>query len=111
MMKYFLIILFALFYSSCAKKAEQVSEWRGPNRSGVYNESGLLTEWPADGPKLLWAIDSTGRGYGSPVLTEDQLFINGETDSTAYLYAYSLDGKLKWKLSLIHISEPTRLGM
>jgi outer membrane protein assembly factor BamB len=86
-----------LFSYSEMMEKENVSEWRGPNRSGVYNETGLMTEWPAEGPKLLWAIDSTGRGYGSPVFTDDQLFINGEIDSTSYLFSYSLDGKLLWK--------------
>jgi len=96
-MKHFPVILIALFLLSCGPKPEQVSQWRGPNRSGVYNETGLLTEWPAEGPKLLWAIDSTGNGFGSPVLTEDQLFINGEKDSTGYLFAYNLEGKMMWK--------------
>lgn len=96
-MKYLVIIFLASFFLSCSNKPESVSEWRGPNRSGVYHETGLLTEWPAEGPKLLWTVDSTGRGYGSPVLTEDQLFINGEIDSIAYLYAYNLDGVILWK--------------
>lgn len=96
-MKYIPVILILLFLFSCAQKPEPVSQWRGPNRSGVYPETGLLKEWPADGPKMLWSIDSTGRGYGSPVLTDDGLFINGETDSTSYLYAYNLSGKLLWK--------------
>lgn len=98
-MKHLIFIFFASLLFSCntAPKPDPVSEWRGPNRSGVYNETGLLTEWPADGPKLLWNIDSTGRGYGSPVLTENQLFINGETDSIAYIYAYDLEGKQLWK--------------
>lgn len=96
-MKPLLYILTAFILLSFSKKEEPVSEWRGPNRSGVYNETGLLKQWPAEGPKLIWAIDSTGRGYGSPVFTEDQLFINGETDSTSYLYAYNLQGKLQWK--------------
>jgi len=96
-MKYLPILLIAILFFSFTKKEEPVSEWRGPNRSGVYNETGLLTHWPAEGPKLVWAIDSIGRGYGSPVFTSDQLFINGETDSTSYLYAYNLQGKLLWK--------------
>jgi len=96
-MKYLSILLIAILFFSFTKKEEPVSEWRGPNRSGVYNETGLLKQWPAEGPELLWAIDSIGRGYGSPVFTTDQLFINGETDSTSYLYAYNLQGKLLWK--------------
>lgn len=96
-MKYLPIILISLFLFSFGPKPEPVSQWRGPNRSGVYNESGLLKEWPANGPKMLWSVDSTGRGYGSPVLTDDMLYINGEIDSTSYLFAYNLSGKLIWK--------------
>ena len=96
-MKYSLIIPIAILIFACTKKKELISEWRGPNRSGVYNETGLLEEWPKDGPRLLWTIDSTGHGFGSPVIAEDQLFITGETDSTSFLYAYNLEGKLVWK--------------
>jgi outer membrane protein assembly factor BamB len=96
-MKIVLSIFLAVLILSFSKREEPVSQWRGPNRSGVYNETGLLTQWPAEGPKLLWTIDSTGRGYGSPVFTDDQLFINGETDSISWLYAYDLNGKLQWK--------------
>jgi len=91
----FIILICILFAFS--KKEETVSEWRGPHRGGIFNETNLLTAWPAEGPKLLWSFDSLGRGYGSPVFTDDQIFINGETDSTSYLYAFSLNGKLQWR--------------
>lgn len=96
-MKHLIMCLCIMLLFSFTKKEEPISEWRGPNRTGVYNETGLLKQWPADGPELLWVIDSTGRGYGSPVISGDQIFITGETDSTSYLYAYSLAGKLIWK--------------
>jgi len=98
-MKNLLIIFVAVLFFAFTKKEEPVSEWRGPNRSGVYNEKGLLKQWPAEGPKLLWAIDSTGRGYGSPVIAGDRIFITGESDSTSYLYAYNLNGKQIWKVA------------
>jgi len=28
-------------------------QWRGPERNGTSQESGLLKQWPAEGPKLL----------------------------------------------------------
>ena len=96
-MKNLSIILLALLFYAFTKKEEPVSEWRGPQRSGVYAETGLLSQWPVGGPRLLWATDSTGRGYGSPVISGDQLFITGETDSTSFLYAYNLEGKQLWK--------------
>ena len=36
--------------------------WRGPNRDGISPETGLLTEWPADGPPLLWTANGIGTG-------------------------------------------------
>ena len=32
------------------------SQWRGPNRDGISDETGLLKKWPAEGPKELWRI-------------------------------------------------------
>lgn len=87
----------ALLFACAEKKTETISEWRGPNRSGVYNETGLLKSWPENGPQLLWSADSIGRGYGSPVIAGNQLFVNGEKDSTTYLSAFDLKGKLLWK--------------
>ena len=91
----FIISLFALF--SCVQKKVEISEWRGPNRSGIYNETNLLKEWPEDGPKLIWSNEEIGNGYGSPVFTGDVFYITGETDSTAYLFKFKTDGSLLWK--------------
>jgi len=98
-MKTLLFFLLALLAFAFTRKESQIDEWRGPGRSGVYNESGLLKQWPAGGPKLLWAADSIGRGYGSPVIAGNQLFINGEKDSTTYLMSFDLSGKLQWKVA------------
>src|SRR5262249_58600617 len=42
--------------------------WRGPNRDAKSTETGLLTEWPDKGPKLLWnsreVNDKKGVGTG-----------------------------------------------
>ena len=87
-----------LLIISCASQPE-IAQWRGPNRDGHYPDKGLLKQWPADGPKLLWATDTVGDGYGSPVVTHDGLFITGAIDSTAYLYSFDLKGNLLWKVA------------
>jgi len=76
---------------------QEVLQWRGPNRSGVYNETGLLKTWPPSGPELLWEFDGLGNGYGSPVITKKNIFINGEIDTISYLFALDLSGKYLWK--------------
>jgi hypothetical protein len=33
--------------------AQDVAQWRGPNRTGIYNEKGLMNKWPEAGPNDL----------------------------------------------------------
>ncbi|OFX61112.1 MAG: hypothetical protein A2046_08310 [Bacteroidetes bacterium GWA2_30_7] len=73
------------------------SQWRGDNRDGKFNETNLLKSWTAKGPELLWFNDSIGNGYGSPVITSEKVYIQGEIDSIGYLFAFNLSGKLEWK--------------
>lgn len=72
-------------------------EWRGVNREGLYYEQGLMKQWPAEGPALVWDYQGVGNGYGSPVFTEDGMYIMGEADSLAWLFAFDPKGNLKWK--------------
>ena len=34
--------------------AEDWPQWRGVSRDGKSGETGLLAQWPKDGPPLLW---------------------------------------------------------
>jgi len=93
-----LIILLILTLSifSCNKKTE-LTEWRGDNRTGIYNETNLLKEWPKEGPEILWANENIGNGYGSPVITDDRIYVSGEVDSLSHLFALDLNGKTLWE--------------
>src|SRR5207253_2074359 len=42
-------------------------QWLGPNRDGVWRETGLLTRFPAGGPKVLWRTP-IGTGYSGPAV-------------------------------------------
>jgi outer membrane protein assembly factor BamB len=75
----------------------QLSEWRGPDRSGIYNETGLMKMWPQDGPELLWESSKMGDGYSSPTITDDAVYVTGRKDSSDVLTALTLDGKKKWE--------------
>lgn len=78
--------------------AQEFAEWRGPNRTGVYNETNLLKSWPENGPDLLWNLDSIPNGYASVSVANNTIYTTGRIDSTDYLVAISLQGKLKWKV-------------
>jgi len=91
-----LFILTALIFS-CSKPEPQIYQWRGDNRTGVYPETNLLKEWPENGPKELWFAEGLGNGYGSPTVTESEIFITGEKDSLAWMFCFGLNGDLIWK--------------
>lgn len=48
-------------------------QWRGPNRDGVVHAPDLLTDWPEDGPPLLWQ-KSIGLGYSSFAVKDGRLY-------------------------------------
>ncbi len=91
------ILLVALLMLSLSMMAQKVAQFRGPLRNGIYNETNLLKEWPADGPKLLWQVEGIGNGYSSPIVSGDRIFVTGEIDSIGYLFAYEKNGTMLWK--------------
>ena len=93
--KLFLTILFSTVSVTIGNC--QLFEWRGPGRSGIYNESGLLKKWPANGPALLWEAENMGDGYSSPTVTDDAVYVTGRKDSSDVLTALTLNGKKKWE--------------
>lgn len=76
----------------------QVVEFRGPGRSGIYNETGLLKSWPASGPQLLWEATGMGAGYSSVILSSDAVYITGRKGEVDVLTSYTLDGKKNWEV-------------
>lgn len=77
--------------------AQEIAQWRGVHRDGIYEESHLLTSWSTDGPELRWANENVGEGYGSIAATSDMLFLNGRIDSLSYTMALDMNGNLVWK--------------
>ncbi len=57
--------------------------FRGAERTGVAPDTGLLTEWPEGGPPLLWESAGCGRGYASPTIVGDRIYLLGDGLSTA----------------------------
>jgi outer membrane protein assembly factor BamB len=71
--------------------------WLGPQRNGSSPETGLLTTWPAEGPKVLWKVPG-GDGYSSVAVANDQavtLVQVGQDELVLALNANS--GKELWK--------------
>jgi outer membrane protein assembly factor BamB len=64
----------ATFFVSLLMAADW-PQWRGPQRNGISKETGLLKEWPAGGPKLLWQVKDLGGGYSTPAIVGNRLYV------------------------------------
>ncbi len=95
------ILLFSIsLMISCQLQPQNISEFRGPDRSGIYQETELLAVWPENGPEEVFFIDSIGKGYGPPVISDELMYFTGAIDSTAVLFCFDLSGNMLWKMDL-----------
>lgn len=62
-------------------------QWRGPDRDDISKETGLLKQWPTEGPKPLWIFKNAGQGYSGPSVVAGTLFTLGTRDDAEILLA------------------------
>ena len=92
-------LLGLLLLCSCAEKG-QYSDWRGPNRDGIYPETGLLKQWPAEGPDLLWSYEELGFGHTAVAVSDHRVYLTGIKDSAqsmGTLFVLDTQGNLLWE--------------
>ena len=85
-------------------------QWRGPDRDGISKETGLLKEWPKDGPKLLWETDGVGDGYSTPSVAGDRLYLlsNQGLDDERVQARSTSDGKEIWTARIGKVGNPNQ---
>jgi len=81
--------------------ADDWPQWRGPDRSDISRESGLLKEWPTGGPRRIWLYKNAGNGYSGPAVVNGKLFTLAARDSGEILIALNADtGEELWTAAL-----------
>ncbi|MFP4058257.1 MAG: PQQ-binding-like beta-propeller repeat protein [Candidatus Brocadiia bacterium] len=65
-------------------------QFRGPRRDAICRETGLLEWWPEGGPAVLWERGDIGRGYSSPTIVRDTLYITGDVGDDLVIFAFDL---------------------
>ena len=74
------------------------AQWRGPKRDGLSPDTGLLKEWPAGGPPLLWKVTTIGGGFSSVSIQGDKIYTMGDqTDGCALIALKTSDGSVLWQ--------------
>jgi outer membrane protein assembly factor BamB len=85
-------------------------QWRGPDRSGVSRESGLLKQWPREGPKLLWQVNDIGDGYSTPSVVGSRIYLmsNRGLDNEFVQALSTKDGKVIWITHVGNVGNPNQ---
>lgn len=89
----------SIAFSSCSRKNE-ISKWRGPNNDGIFPETGLLKQWPKNGPELDWSFEGLGFGHGTVAVANGKVFVTGIKDtanSVGTIFTFDLDGEPLWQ--------------
>ncbi|HLF92854.1 MAG TPA: PQQ-binding-like beta-propeller repeat protein, partial [Planctomycetota bacterium] len=73
-------------------------QWRGPMRDGVSTETGLLREWPKEGPRLLWKATGLGEGTGCLSVAGGLIFMQGNREGKDFVTALDGRGKIVWSV-------------
>ena len=101
--KFFTVLLSA---AVCTGALAQVTPygWRGPEHNGYYPDKGLLNEWPEAGPELVFETSDAGKGYSSPLVVGDRVYLTGmnEEENEEVLNCYNLKGEKQYTVSYGH---------
>ena len=82
-------------------RADDYPQWRGPERTGISKETGLLKQWPKEGLKLLWKVENLGGGYSTPAVAKGRIFLISDRDGKEYAQALDVNGgKEIWSVEL-----------
>jgi outer membrane protein assembly factor BamB len=72
-------------------------QWQGPQRTRHSSETGLLKEWPAGGPRVIWTAEGIGSGYGSTAVVGERIYVQGARGNNSVVFALNrADGKQVW---------------
>ncbi|MFC1806368.1 PQQ-binding-like beta-propeller repeat protein, partial [Planctomycetota bacterium] len=72
-------------------------QFHGPKRDNMSTETGLLKQWPKEGPRLAWKFAECGRGYAGVSVAEGRVFTSGDVGGEEHVLALDLEGRLLWK--------------
>lgn len=98
------VISFGLTINSFCQQIKPVKfydgEWTqfgGPARNNICEETGLLKNWDNNPPPLLWTVTNIGNGYSAPIFYRDKFWITGDIGDDLVIFAMDVNGKILWQ--------------
>lgn len=72
-------------------------QWRGVRRDGISDERGLLAAWPESGPPKRWSVVGMGKGFSSPIISGQRMYLTGDFGKELHVLAMDLAGRIEWR--------------
>ena len=89
--------------------AQDWPQWRGPDRTDISTETGLLSAWRPEGPRLVWTFKDCGIGFSGPSVVGGTLFTMGARGGVEQLLAINkTEGREIWSLDVGEVFEIAR---
>lgn len=111
-------LLIAMTHAAAAR-ADDWPQWLGPQRDGVWRETGIVETLPAEGLRHRWRTE-IGAGYAGPAVANNRVFVldcnlppgitnvahapeqGGEIPGTERVLCFDeADGRLLWKIEYV----------
>jgi outer membrane protein assembly factor BamB len=74
-------------------------QWRGPQSTGISAEKGWSTQWPKEGPRVVWKA-GVGTGFSSVAVAAGRAYTLGFADGNDTVFCFDAEtGKEIWKHS------------
>lgn len=105
---FILLLVCGLSIDCSSARAADWPQWRGTQRNGHSQETGLLKEWPKDGPRLVWQVKDIGSGFSTPSIVGERIYLlsNRGLDNE-FVQALSVkDAKPIWNTRLGKVGNP-----
>ncbi len=98
------LAVLAVLNAPAALLADDWPQWRGPNRDNKSNETGLIKNWKANPPQLLWTARDLGNGYSGPAIIGNRLYSMGGSEDGNKEFVFCLDTKTGQELWRVEIA-------
>ncbi len=69
-----LVLFLVAGTESVSIQADDWNQWRGPQRDGVWRETGIATKFPESGPNVLWRAP-VANGFSGPAVAQGRVFV------------------------------------
>lgn len=93
-----LTVAAATLLAASGARAADWPTFLGPNRDGCSPDTGLLKQWPPEGPKQLWKNDRIGEGWSSVAVVNGLVYTTGnESGKQVLICLDDTTGQEKWR--------------